>query len=56
MDYPKNKREARKWIRKHWAEFIYQSDMQFDANEHIASVWKDECLKIANRLGPIDAN
>lgn len=53
-----NKREARKWVRRHWATFIWQDDMpdtkhltkpQDDA---ISEVWGEECQRIAIRLDP----
>ena len=53
MGEPKNKREARRWIRAHWADLIDYSDMGAVGdlgNDHIDAVWSDECRKIAKRL------
>lgn len=50
---PNNRREARQWIRRHWAEVIDLSDMGAVAemgNRHLDEVWGDECEKIARRL------
>ena len=53
MGEPKNKREARRWVREHWADMVRQSDMGAVAdlgNDHIDAVWGEECERIANRL------
>lgn len=55
MGEPQNKREARAWIREHWATLIGQADMGAVAdmaNDHLDAVWSDECRKIADRLTP----
>lgn len=50
---PRNRREARKWIRAHWAALIDCADMggvgdlECDA---IDAVWSDECRAISRRL------
>jgi uncharacterized protein YbdZ (MbtH family) len=52
---PKNKREARQWVRTHWADLIYMADMGGVGdlcNDHLDAVWSDECQKIAARLAP----
>lgn len=53
MSAPTNKREARQWIREHWADLIAYSDMGGVAdldNRNLDDVWSDECAKIAQRL------
>ncbi|MGQ2942955.1 MAG: hypothetical protein ACT6Q7_03020 [Blastomonas fulva] len=55
---PHNKREARRWVRAHWADMVRNSDMGAVAdldNEHLEEVWDDECRKIADRLSPSQA-
>lgn len=53
MSMPTNTREARRWVRLHWADLINQADMggvgdmECDA---IDAIWGDECVKIAARL------
>lgn len=58
MNEPKNRREARKWIRLHWAELIGRACMGAVAdigNDHLEDVWEDECDKIAKRLKVMSA-
>ena len=53
MDEPKNKREARKWVREHWAYLIQHADMGAVGdigNDHIDEIWSDECERIHKRL------
>lgn len=53
MSEPKDRREARKWVREHWADLIKYSDMGAvgdTGNDFIEAVWDDECEKIAKRL------
>jgi hypothetical protein len=49
---PKNRREARAWVRRHWARFMLSADMPDDAMdcEHIWEVWNDEGRRCANRI------
>jgi len=49
---PRNKSEARRWVRLHFAEYVSNADMGWD-DVHcgpLESVWADECAKIAARL------
>jgi hypothetical protein len=50
---PRNRREARKWVREHWAALIRAADMGAVADlesDMIDDVWSDECQRIAERL------
>lgn len=50
---PTNRREARSWVRQHWADMISNSDMGAIGdmeNDFIDDVYQDECRKIAERL------
>lgn len=50
---PRSKREARRWVRQHWADVIAASDMGAVGelnNDHLDRVWLDECEKISERL------
>lgn len=46
------KREARQWIREHFAEYVLLSDIGVDVPDAIANAWGDECERIANRIDP----
>lgn len=52
--HPKNESEARRWIRLHWAELIENADIgaggEMENNPLIPEVWRDECLRIVDRL------
>lgn len=53
MSLPTTKREARKWVREHFASYIENADMGLDGdevNELICEVFDDESQKIANRI------
>ncbi len=53
MTLPRNKTEARRWVRHHWADLIRGSDMGAAGDldcPHLEEVWDDECRKIAARL------
>ena len=53
MSLPTTKREARKWVREHFASYIENADMGLDGdevNELICEVFTDESQKIANRI------
>lgn len=53
MALPKTKREARQWVRSHWAAMINYADMGGVADlgsDLIEEIWEDECAKIAGRL------
>lgn len=53
LDGPGTKREARRWIRQHWAYIINNADMGGVAdldNQYLNDVWSDECKKISHRL------
>lgn len=53
MGEPTSKREARRWVRAHWADLISNADMGAVGdmeNDHLDAVWGDECRRIAVRL------
>ena len=53
MSAPRNKREARLWVRRHWSDFIAYADMGGVAdlkNDHLDAVWGDECLRVSKRI------
>lgn len=48
-----SKRDARRWIREHWAYLIAHADMGAVGEMEIPALdseWSDECLRIATRL------
>jgi len=49
---PKNEREARRWVRLHFAEYVANADMAWDDVDcaPLEAIWADECVKIAARL------
>lgn len=50
---PKNKREARRWIREYWASLIRSADMGGVAdmeNDYLDEVWGTECERIHDTL------
>ena len=45
------RREARIWIRQHFAGYVRLTDYSSgDESEIIAAVWKDECERISKRI------
>lgn len=44
------RREARRYVREHWATLIEQADLQFTAPEGVEEIWGDECEKTATRI------
>ena len=49
------RREARQWIRGHWAQQIEWSDMPDlppEYDDAISEVWSDESARIAARIRP----
>jgi len=52
---PNGRREARRWIRQHWADLIRGADMGGVGdmnNDFLDEVWEDECRRISERLVP----
>ncbi len=54
---PRNKREARRWVRLHWATFMESADvpaqheqMPDAADDLIGEVWAEESARLANRI------
>ena len=43
-------REARRWVREHWADFIHLSDCPCGAPEEAANLWDSESKRIAARI------
>lgn len=50
----KTRRQARKWVRNHWARFAASADLPDDPDmpSLAMEVWDDECQRIAHRLDP----
>jgi hypothetical protein len=46
------KREARKWVRQHWAEFMRSADNPDGIPDEAAEVWSEECFRLAERIDP----
>ncbi len=46
------KREARRWVRLHWAAYMSAVNVPDPCPEEIAEVWRDECLRMADRIAP----
>jgi hypothetical protein len=44
------RREARAWVRKHWADWIEQQDVPYPCPIEAAEVWSDETRRIAHRV------
>lgn len=45
------RREARKWIREHYANWVFHSDCPGDMPEECNDVWQDEKVRCARKLG-----
>lgn len=57
--HPKNKREARAWVRSHWQTFMRNADvpdlyevMPEESDKLIAEVFSEESRRLADRLEP----
>lgn len=44
-------REARKWVRQHWATFMLMADCPDKAPNEAANVFGEESRRLAGRLG-----
>ena len=45
------KREAKKWIRQHWATLIWNMDCPHNCPDAVANIFGEESQKLAVRLG-----
>lgn len=45
------KREARKWVRQHWATYMDSADLPDGAPYEVFMVWSDESERLARKLG-----